>query len=346
MTTRAPLHIPYLDGWRGLAIVFVLIGHFSRTPVFGWLGWFGVALFFALSGRLMSELLFVKQVNLADFFVRRASRVLPTFSLFILTMALATLALPSWQVSGQEVLTTLAFLSTYFPPEASAGHHAWPVGHIWSLNVEEHTYVWLAGCAVLVRVLRIPVHWLLAGTFALSLACMLHYMGLAEPPVRWQWRTEVAAMAIVAAAAVRCLPLVRSRALAPLPLLACALAALCYASYLHKGLHLWLASLCLAFAVNYVHVSPARLLQALGAPWLRWFGRCSFSLYLWQQPFFAAVNAGTLQPVVGLLGGLSVGALSFYLFEDPVRRYLNRKWAQRAARPLPAEANDEERAAG
>lgn len=346
MTSRAPLHIPYLDGWRGLAIVFVLIGHFSRTPVFGWLGWFGVALFFALSGRLMGELLFVKQVRLDDFFVRRATRVLPTFWLFIATMALATLALPGWHASGEQVLTTLAFLSTYFPPEASAQHHAWPVGHIWSLNVEEHTYVWLAGCAVLARVLRVPVQWLLFATLALSLACMLHYMGLADAPERWQWRTEVAAMAIVASAALRCLPLVRSRALAPLPLLACALAAVCYASYLHKGVHLWLASLCLAFAVNYIHVTPARLLQALATPWLRWFGRCSFSLYLWQQPFFAAVNAGALHPVLGLLGGLSVGALSFYLFEDPVRRYLNRKWTQRSACPLPAEAGDEERATG
>lgn len=331
----APAHIPYLDGWRGLAIVFVLIGHFSHNPMFGWLGPFGVALFFALSGRLMGELLFVKQVPLADFFARRATRVLPTFWLFCITLALATW--PDWQL--EELLSLLVFLRTYFPADANMFTSAMPIAHIWSLNVEEHTYVWLAACAVLARVWRLPKHWLLCGTMALLLALIAYYQ--AYPPqtaTGWRYHTQVAALGIVAAAALRCLPQWRARGLALLALPACALAALCFAKYEYRGLHLWLAPLCLAFAVNYLHALPGLLLRALATPWLRWFGRCSFSLYLWQQPFFAGVAKGTLHPAPGLLAALAAGALSFYVFEDPLRRYLNRKWTQRASRPAPAAA--------
>ncbi|CAH0287860.1 hypothetical protein SRABI118_03981 [Massilia sp. Bi118] len=38
-------HIPYLDGWRGLAIVFLLIGHFLPVPGLNF-GAIGVSLFF------------------------------------------------------------------------------------------------------------------------------------------------------------------------------------------------------------------------------------------------------------------------------------------------------------
>lgn len=331
MNTPAFAHIPYLDGWRGLAIVCVLIGHFSRMPMLGWLGGFGVALFFALSGRLMGELLFVKRVRFTDFFVRRATRVLPTFWVFIATVAAATLALPTWQAEAEELLSTLFFLRTYLVPGTDMLNTVWPIGHIWSLNVEEHTYVWLAMCAGLARALRIPAQWLLFATCALLLGFMVFYMGHPlEGATRWQVRTEVAAMGIVAAATLRCLPLVQRRLPWPLLAVACVLAAICSALYKHKGLQLWLTPLCLAFAVNYLHVLPEVLLRVLAARWLRWFGCCSFSIYLWQQPFFVAVNQGVLHPLPALLASLAVGALSFYVFEDPMRRYLNRKWAQRS----------------
>jgi peptidoglycan/LPS O-acetylase OafA/YrhL len=75
---------------------------------------------------------------------------------------------------------------------------------------------------------------------------------------------------------------------------------------------------------------PYFLLRAISARWLQWFGCCSFSIYLWQQPFFVAVNEGRLNPVLALLVSLGVGALSYYLFENPLRHYLNKKWAHRS----------------
>jgi len=75
-------NIAYLDGWRGLAIISVLVAHFSGPSSVAWMGGFGVALFFALSGFLMGRLLFIKRVALADFFARRFNRIIPTFFSF------------------------------------------------------------------------------------------------------------------------------------------------------------------------------------------------------------------------------------------------------------------------
>ncbi|MBB6484382.1 acyltransferase family protein [Rhizobium lusitanum] len=64
-------HIPALDGWRGLAILIVLTGHFGGDTVLPGLASAGVDLFFVLSGRLMAEILFVRKIPLRLFFFRR-----------------------------------------------------------------------------------------------------------------------------------------------------------------------------------------------------------------------------------------------------------------------------------
>jgi len=70
-------HIPALDGWRGLAILIVLTGHFGGYRVLPDLAPTGVNLFFVLSGRLMAEILFVRKTPLGPFFFHRFSRVYP-----------------------------------------------------------------------------------------------------------------------------------------------------------------------------------------------------------------------------------------------------------------------------
>jgi peptidoglycan/LPS O-acetylase OafA/YrhL len=71
-------HLDYLDGWRGLAITLLLMGHFHPIPEINFSA-AGVNLFFVLSGLLMSKLLFVKAVPIPTFYQRRISRILPAF---------------------------------------------------------------------------------------------------------------------------------------------------------------------------------------------------------------------------------------------------------------------------
>src|SRR6188768_3852856 len=73
------LHLPALDGLRGLALVGVLLFHADGLLPGGYLG---VDLFFVLSGYLITSLLLAEhgrtgRIDLYAFWVRRARRLLP-----------------------------------------------------------------------------------------------------------------------------------------------------------------------------------------------------------------------------------------------------------------------------
>src|SRR6266568_1801981 len=92
-TRMGEKHIPALDGLRGLAIILVLLFHF--TPESGghtmigvltrWvsrLGWCGVDLFFVLSGFLITGILFDAkglQHYFRNFYMRRVLRIFPLY---------------------------------------------------------------------------------------------------------------------------------------------------------------------------------------------------------------------------------------------------------------------------
>ena len=76
-------HRPALDGIRGLAILIVLAGH--AMPHALSFPAAGVALFFVLSGFLITSLLLEEyeqhgKVNVLGFYGRRARRLLPAFA--------------------------------------------------------------------------------------------------------------------------------------------------------------------------------------------------------------------------------------------------------------------------
>lgn len=331
-------NIPYLDGWRGLAIAGVFLCHFGPRPAVLWAGDWGVQLFFVLSGYLMSHLLFIKKVALSDFFARRFSRVIPTFWFFIVVMILYSHLQPSpYAVGLGEILSTLAFLRTYFPVDIDIWARNWPIGHMWSLNVEEHSYIYLAIGAVLIRGVKgrysAPAFLLISAGILLSLNFYypLHQPSGASP---WYLRSETAALGLISAAALRVLvhntSLQWIREPSPfLPVLTFLVALACFTTYSHKGVQYTVAPLCLAFSINFLHQTPAVFRRILSFAFLRRLGVCSFSLYLWQQPFYYAVlNYGWPKPTA-FLGALIVGAASFYFFENPLRERLNRAWAAR-----------------
>ncbi|WLI88912.1 acyltransferase [Massilia sp. R2A-15] len=332
-------NVRYLDGWRGLAILCVFIGHFTYRPALDWAGEFGVQLFFALSGFLMANLLFIKKVEMRDFFARRLSRVVPTFILFVIIMYVYATKFQTTRYvpPSMELFATFSFLRTYLPTELSIWSTFWPIGHIWSLNVEEHSYIFLAIGSMLTRRARGAslACIFLSGSVLLSIWFCICYA--AHPPsgaAPWFIRSECAALALIAAAAIRTVrnavehPILESVSRL-LPVLWVVIAMACISTYKHRGGQHIIAPLCLALAINYLDKIPGMMKTALSNPVLGWFGKCSFSLYLWQQPFFVAVVSDELPKLIGCTLAIASGAISFYAFENPVREKLNRKWTTR-----------------
>lgn len=151
-------HLPSLDGVRGLAILMVMASHFfSGTPHNRFerflnsglaFGATGVDLFFVLSGFLITGILFDSQHEsrfFQKFYARRALRILPLYYGVILVYVIVGLV--RRQSSGGELLSLACYLQNTgliaAPITEYRGALMLPLGHFWSLAIEEQFYlVW------------------------------------------------------------------------------------------------------------------------------------------------------------------------------------------------------------
>src|SRR6185437_16043814 len=145
-------HVPQLDGFRGLAVVLVLIVHLWHYPqgydhlnkLLGG-GWIGVDLFFVLSGFLITRILLAARENptyYRDFYMRRTLRIFP---LYYAILFFVFLVFPHFSHTAtldqaeHEQLWYWLYVSKF--AIAASG---WPVAMLqgmWSLAVEEQFYL-------------------------------------------------------------------------------------------------------------------------------------------------------------------------------------------------------------
>src|SRR4051794_26864502 len=143
--------IPALDGIRALAVALVLAEHGGVPGVSG--GFLGVDVFFVLSGFLITSLLLDElgrrgRIALADFWIRRARRLLPALIVMVLAVVAARRYFPSeatatlrddavaaffWMANWAFVAQKTDYFSQGSPPS--------PLQHTWSLGVEEQYYL-------------------------------------------------------------------------------------------------------------------------------------------------------------------------------------------------------------
>ena len=137
-------HEKSLDGLRGIAVLLVLLYH---ETIAGF-GWIGVSLFFVLSGYLITKILLEEKEKLLplktkfkNFWMRRVLRIFPIYFLYVFILIIISL----WSTTSKEFNTELPYLLTYtYNLYLSSGSHIlspYPVGHLWSLSIEEQFYL-------------------------------------------------------------------------------------------------------------------------------------------------------------------------------------------------------------
>jgi len=145
-----------LDGLRAVAVVLVISDH-CGVPVFDQ-GYFGVDLFFVLSGFLITRLLVDEidatgRIELWRFYLRRLLRLAPALLLFL---AAYMLIAPSiWpQFDFLLHLRDAALVGFYLSDYSQAfWHNPKVLIHTWSLSVEEHFYlIWPFAVLLLARI--------------------------------------------------------------------------------------------------------------------------------------------------------------------------------------------------
>lgn len=312
----------YLDGWRGVSILCVLQGHFIQLPID--LGGFGVDLFFCLSGMLMSNLLFIQRQSLSHFYRRRISRIFPAFALFVIAMFMFSSYLGR-KFSWPDFWSTLLFVRTYFPYPGIWGT-GMPIGHIWSLNIEEHTYIFMSLLGIVATLRRREWYILMLCGIACIFTGFVYVKLGTRAPFWGSLGTEVAASYLLISAGYS-LICHRIRRWVPgwTPI-----ATLLVAIFISQQAPWWVGPMVLpfllAFSVNHLSETMGWFRSILSLQPLRQIGLWSFSIYLWQQPFYAHKSTFPGGQIVALACGLATGLISFYLIEKPCRTWLNSNW--------------------
>lgn len=325
--------LDHLDGWRGLSILLVLVGHFFGLRSY-WIAPCGVECFFVLSGRLMADILFVERFPLGEFYKRRISRVYPGMVVF----ALGTFLL----VRGTELAfkpaalaTALSFTLNYAIVQT---HRVPAIENLWSLCIEEHGYLLLGALAFLARRRRVRPGWVLLGLGGLSMLDSVASSLAGQDYFTVYWRSDAHLGSIFVAAGARLLLRERKAPawLSPLAL-ALGIALLALTPY---WVRYSLGTSVLAAGIATLDQAPAATKRLLAFAPLRLAGLWSYSLYLYQQPWFQASRAAALDPAqarglpvpVALAGACACGIASFYLVEQPARRWINARWRPGALR--------------
>ncbi len=315
------------DGWRGMAIICLLSGHFFDTPWF-WEDRFGVDAFFVLSGMLISTILFEKRMNLRDFYIRRFSRIIPVFTVFIL-VSFSFSILANIKFETREIFSNLIFLRTYYPLVP----HIWdtdvPVQHLWSLNIEEHAYIIMSLMTLFVFRKRQVAYLLLSlGMISIGI-CFYYYLNKESAPEWYRIRTESSVSFVFLSAGYT---LFNNRfkhsIYAIFPVITLFGAFVCYLKNMPDWLSFSLSPILLAFTVCHLREASWLLRHVLELNVLRFMGIWSFSIYLWQQPIY---KFGWIIPgpdYLGFLLSTIVGFFSFYFFEQPVRSWINQRWTK------------------
>jgi peptidoglycan/LPS O-acetylase OafA/YrhL len=341
--------IPTLDGWRAVAISLVLFSHgypsiqrtmglpevYFREP----LGLLGVEVFFALSGFLITTRLLQEEerhgsISLANFYTRRALRILPAALLFTLSIALMSAVGLLPFISQSRTLSTIFFFANYSTAEPS-----YYLGHFWSLAVEEHFYfVWPALLAFCGKRHRLRVAIASAILIALWRAITWKFQISTSDPAKYFGRTDIVADSIMwgaaLALAVQSQRVKRSLSIVCRPLIWTTLAILPIVAVLHVfgdwKINLALFSLCrvtvpLMIFGTVINLSGAIALL-LNLESIRYVGRISYSLYLWQELFLIIPNDqlahGPLTVLqlfpINFIGAFACAIISYHAVEQPL----------------------------
>jgi len=340
--------IPSLDGIRAIAILFVLISHFTsdfRTRDRLDFGTLGVRIFFVLSGFLITRLLLKEAgapggINLKRFYFRRTLRIFPPFYFYLFAMLMLSAA--GWSMlTWKGAIPSLTYTSNYW---SVVRESYFTTSHTWSLSTEEQFYlIWPALMLLLApRKLMLAVVAVMVASPLLRILTFAHYGNgpwLAYLHLNADHLGTGCLLALVkprlhANASYRAV--LRSPLCAAVPLLALLLSAQTTHPSFHKTLIPSLLNLSIAFCIDWAITNYDGVVgRVLNSRPLVWTGLLSYSIYLWQQPFTHLLTRHPplllsgpwkilANPAVSVLCIAACACFSYFVVERPALRWRDR----------------------
>lgn len=322
--------VPSLDGLRAVSIAFVLMAHLTGTRGFpsnldglAYLGQFGVRVFFVISGYLITQILVGElerknDISLSRFYFRRTLRLFPASYVFIAVISILA-AKHYISLSPRDVIHALTYTMNF------DDRRGWPLGHLWSLGVEEQFYfLW----PLTLRALR-PTKSIRLLIFVVLITPVLRllspYVGVAFNFIVW---ADALATGCLLALLREDLfsnqsyrRLLSSKHFFIVPMLALA------ANYVPFTKLYWLFSettmnVCIALCVDWAMRNyEGKVGRLLNLPVVSFVGVLSYSLYIWQQPFLNRTSSSHYCAFpLNIILAVTAAFLSYLCVEVPFLR--------------------------
>lgn len=335
--------VPFLDGLRALAIGLVMGYHAVGSPGMpGWLNIFGrsysicdlgalgVHIFFVISGFIITHLLLREEKaqgtpSLRDFWIRRAFRILPALCVFLAGVWCLSSMGTGIHTKPVEYVMALTFTQRLISDQSS-----WWIGHTWSLSIEEQFYLlWPLVFVVMPRArIKILLIWALA-IMPVTAVIVSLWLPLKAP---WIMPAHQGFIAFGCLQALLREPL--TRLLKPFSVWQIILGATLFivlprqmerVQQLRQLVDavgsiiggIGITALLLTLLDNRLPLL-GRLLESRG---IKWIGRLSYSLYLWQQIFLGSFGTHSWQRFpLNIILAVVAAAVSYYVIETPFLR--------------------------
>ncbi|MEW4427909.1 acyltransferase family protein [Paenibacillus pabuli] len=355
-------YLPGIDGLRAISVLAVIAYHLDLKWAQG--GLLGVGVFFVLSGYLITDQLLMEwkvnhYVSIWNFWMRRFRRLLPAMLCMLILVAMWLLTTdPERLLSLKgDFISSIFYVNNWYLIFHEVSYFesygpASPIGHLWSLSIEEQFYlVWpilvLIGLKFAPR--RGKLVLLILGLAVLSaLAMALMYVPGTDPS-RVYYGTDTRAFAILIGAALAVMwpswklgekvkPIVRTSldvigAAGLFILLILINRTNEYDDFLYQFGFLLLSIVTAIIIAILVHPA-SRLSNILGCQPLTWLGKRSYSLYIWHYPVIILMKPeatieglGMAQILWRLVIIVLLSVLSYEFIEEPIRRgQFREKW--------------------
>jgi len=332
---------PEIDGLRAIAVLGVVTYHAFPKALRG--GFAGVDIFFAISGYLISGILYKKlregRFDFGEFYVRRIRRIFPSLLVMLgLSLLYGRLVLlpEEFRQMGRHIAAGALFIqnfvfwkeSGYFDTSADLK----PMEHLWSLAVEEQFYIIFPLILILLckrpRNLLPTILIMLVISFCFNLVMSIQGREsdfFLTPYRAWEflggtilacwhfdgthqvggdWKSEAISVGGLLMLLIGFLAVDRSD---PYPGWRALFPVCGTLMIIASGAGAWINR------------------KVLAHPWVVWIGLISYPLYLFHWPalsFARIVKGGAVSPVI--IGGalaiaLALAVLTYYFVEKPIR---------------------------
>jgi peptidoglycan/LPS O-acetylase OafA/YrhL len=355
LQTHSTKHVVALDGFRGCAVLLVILFHYLPRAGLGpfvllaSFGWTGVDGFLVLSAYLITTILHRQQGSsnfFQNFYMRRALRLFPLYyAILLLTVLLTPFFHIQWRLGHLPFFFYATNLALAWDQSlGSVG--PFNFRHFWTLALEEQFYLlwpWFVGSR-LSREALIKICWIGMGA-ALCLRIILVIQNTNPWFIYESLPTRIDSLFAGAILALVPLPSVRTAWMGLVGGLAAFVAVVLIAHTMWFSSKPMMTVGYSILAVFYTSIlalalhSSTLVARFLSFKPLRFYGRYSYGLYLWHYLFSAQIErfvvwmveiihipaiASLLAFAVVLTGATAIAVLSFYLIEEPFLRIKRR----------------------